>query len=85
MKEIRLGICGLGTVGGGVLDLIKSNADRLYDQVGAPIKVVKIGSRSKKPLFNDEEISECYTNMEEFIPKALLVVYSDMEENANDL
>ena len=57
MKEIRLGICGLGTVGGGVLDLIKSNADRLYDQVGAPIKVVKIGSRSKKPLFNDEEIS----------------------------
>ena len=57
MKEIRLGICGLGTVGGGVLDLIKSNADRLYDQVGAPVRVVKIGSRTKKPLFNDEEIS----------------------------
>ncbi len=57
MKEIRLGICGLGTVGGGVLDLIKRNADRLYYQVGAPVKVVKIGSRTKKPLFNDEEIS----------------------------
>ena len=31
--------------------------------------------------FDDEDRSECYTEMEEFIPKALQIVYSDLEEN----
>ena len=55
MKEIRLGICGFGTVGGGVLNLLTRNADRLFGQVGVPIKVVRIGSRSKKSLLDGEE------------------------------
>ena len=29
----------------------------------------------------EEDLTECYTVIEEFIPKALQIVYSDLEEN----
>ena len=48
-KPIRIGICGLGTVGGGTLALLQNNADEIARRLGAPLEVVRIASRSLDP------------------------------------
>lgn len=48
-KPIRVGICGLGTVGGGTLALLQNNADEIARRLGAPLEVVRIASRSLDP------------------------------------
>ena len=52
MDQIRVGICGLGTVGGGTLNLIQENCADLRARAGAEIRVTHIGARSPKPEFN---------------------------------
>ncbi|MBD8070458.1 homoserine dehydrogenase [Bacillus sp. PS06] len=42
MKSIGVGILGLGTVGSGVVKIIKNHQDKLMHQVGCPIEVKKI-------------------------------------------
>jgi homoserine dehydrogenase len=41
-KPVRLGLLGCGTVGGGVIRLLQSNAKYFATRVGAPIEVVKV-------------------------------------------
>ena len=48
-KAIRVGICGLGTVGGGTLDLLAGNRDEIASRVGAAIEVVHVATRSLDP------------------------------------
>ncbi len=48
-KTIRIGICGLGTVGGGTLQLLLDNHQEISRRLGAELKVVHIASRSDKP------------------------------------
>ncbi len=45
MTPIRLGLCGIGTVGGGVLDLLRRNGETLAGRAGAPLDVVHVGAR----------------------------------------
>ncbi len=42
MKAISIGLLGLGTVGSGVVQIIKNHQDKLMHQVGCPVVVKKI-------------------------------------------
>lgn len=42
MKEIQVGLLGLGTVGSGVVRIITDHQERLIHQVGRPVKVTKV-------------------------------------------
>ena len=42
MKPIRLGLLGCGTVGGGVVQLLRANAEYLAQSVGAPLQVARV-------------------------------------------
>lgn len=43
----RIGIAGLGTVGCGVIELLKKNGDAIADRAGRPIRVAAISARSR--------------------------------------
>src|SRR5258708_30626185 len=42
MKPVRLGLLGCGTVGGGVVRLLKTNAEYLTQSVGAPLEIASV-------------------------------------------
>lgn len=42
MKEIKVGLLGLGTVGSGVVKIIEDHQDRLRHQLGCPVSIAKI-------------------------------------------
>lgn len=46
MKPVRLGLLGCGTVGGGVVRLLRANAEYLAQSVGAPLEVSSVLVRS---------------------------------------
>src|SRR3984957_5979173 len=45
MQPIRLGLLGCGTVGGGVIQLLHTNATYLAGSVGAPLEVARVLAR----------------------------------------
>ncbi|KGE03632.1 homoserine dehydrogenase [Pseudohaliea rubra] len=45
MTAIRIGLCGIGTVGGGVLELLGRNGEVLAGRAGAPLEIVHVGAR----------------------------------------
>ena len=49
MNPLRIGIAGLGTVAGGVVKLLRDEADRLARQAGRPLRLVRVASRTPKP------------------------------------
>ncbi len=49
MEPLRVGLCGLGTVGRGVVELLARNADRIAHQAGRGIEVVRVASRTPRP------------------------------------
>jgi homoserine dehydrogenase len=46
-NALRLGIAGLGTVGVGVLDILKTHAALVATRAGMPVKVTAVSARSK--------------------------------------
>ncbi len=46
-RALRVGIAGLGTVGCGVLDLLRRNADLLAARCGRPLAVVAVAARDR--------------------------------------
>jgi homoserine dehydrogenase len=46
-NALRLGIAGLGTVGTGVLDILKTHADLIAARTGKPVVVTAVSARSK--------------------------------------
>ncbi|MDF2607537.1 MAG: Homoserine dehydrogenase, partial [Bacillales bacterium] len=42
VKEINIGLLGLGTVGSGVVTIIENHQDRLMHQIGCPVRVSKV-------------------------------------------
>ncbi|WP_379970733.1 homoserine dehydrogenase [Ectobacillus sp. sgz5001026] len=42
MREIKVGLLGLGTVGSGVVKIIEDHQDRLRHQLGCPVSIAKI-------------------------------------------
>ncbi|MBV1907327.1 MAG: homoserine dehydrogenase [Pseudomonadales bacterium] len=49
MDKLRVGLCGLGTVGQGVLSLLQKNAEIISQRSGCVIEVVRVASRTEKP------------------------------------
>ena len=46
-KALKLGVAGLGTVGAGVLNLLRANADIITARAGRPIEVVAVSARDR--------------------------------------
>ncbi|MFV3128838.1 homoserine dehydrogenase [Niveispirillum sp. KHB5.9] len=46
-KPLRIGVAGLGTVGGGVLKVVSANAELLAKRAGRPIQVVAVSARDR--------------------------------------
>ncbi|WP_221799832.1 homoserine dehydrogenase [Oceanobacter mangrovi] len=49
MKPVKVGICGLGTVGGGTFNVLTSNAQNITRRAGRDIIVAQIGARRPNP------------------------------------
>ena len=45
LDSVRVGICGLGTVGGGTFRVLARNAAEIAARSGVPVSVVRIGAR----------------------------------------
>lgn len=54
-SAIRLGLLGLGTVGGGTVNVLRRNADEISRRVGRPIEVITASVRD----LNSERICDC--------------------------
>jgi homoserine dehydrogenase len=46
---LRIGLAGLGTVGAGVLRLLRDNADIVTARAGRPVVVTAVSARSRWP------------------------------------
>lgn len=46
-KPFRIGIAGLGTVGGGVVELLQKNASEIEARAGRKISIAAVGARSR--------------------------------------
>ncbi len=49
MKPVKVGICGLGTVGGGTFNVLQRNAEEIARRAGRGIEVAQIAMRSQNP------------------------------------
>ena len=56
MKTVKLGLCGLGTVGGGVFDVLARNSSDINARAGRNISISHLGSRSEKPAYETSNI-----------------------------
>ncbi|MDX1635986.1 MAG: homoserine dehydrogenase [Marinobacter sp.] len=57
MKEVRVGICGLGTVGGGTFRVLARNASLIAGRAGCHIRVTRVATRTPKPEFELGDIA----------------------------
>lgn len=49
VKPVKVGICGLGTVGGGTFNVLKRNAEEIARRAGREIEIALIAMRSANP------------------------------------
>ncbi|MFG1491330.1 homoserine dehydrogenase, partial [Oceanospirillum sp. HFRX-1_2] len=49
MKPVKVGVCGLGTVGSGTVNVLIRNAEEIARRTGRPIIVEQIGARRDNP------------------------------------
>ena len=49
LKAVKVGICGLGTVGGGSYRVLNRNAELIRARAGRSIEVTHIGARRANP------------------------------------
>ncbi len=49
MKPVKVGICGLGTVGGGTFNVLQRNAEEIARRAGRGIEVAQIAVRTPNP------------------------------------
>lgn len=49
LKPVRVGLCGLGTVGSGTFNVLMRNAEAIGRRVGRPIVVEHVGARRDHP------------------------------------
>ncbi|WP_323751280.1 homoserine dehydrogenase [Marinobacter sp.] len=48
MKDVNVGICGLGTVGGGTFNVLTRNAAIISGRVGCNIQIARVASRKRR-------------------------------------
>ncbi|KAA8978558.1 MULTISPECIES: homoserine dehydrogenase [Gammaproteobacteria] len=49
MKDVNIGICGLGTVGGGTWEVLQRNARIIAGRAGCNLRVARVANRSPRP------------------------------------
>ena len=49
MKSVNIGICGLGTVGGGTFNVLRDNAELITARAAARLQVIHVGARHDTP------------------------------------
>jgi homoserine dehydrogenase len=49
LQPLRVGICGLGTVAQGVLEILATHADAITRRAGRPVVVTRVASRRLRP------------------------------------
>ena len=49
MRKISLALCGLGTVGSGVVRLLQSHREQIASRLGADLQLVQVGARRPNP------------------------------------
>ncbi len=49
VKSIKIGLCGLGTVGSGVFNLLAAQYDLLAARIGCPVELIEVGARRDNP------------------------------------
>jgi len=49
VKSVNIGICGLGTVGGGTLNVLRGNAELITARAAARLQVIHVGARHDSP------------------------------------
>ncbi len=49
VKPLKVGLCGLGTVGAGVAQLLCQNAGQIERRAGRPIQLMRVASRTPRP------------------------------------
>ena len=52
MRSVKVGICGLGTVGAGVFNVLTRNAQPINARVGCDIEIAQVGARRDNPDCN---------------------------------
>lgn len=50
MKPVKVGICGLGTVGSGSFNILRENAEEITRRVGRSIEIGMVGARRDNPI-----------------------------------
>jgi len=48
-SDLKVGLCGLGTVAQGVLSVLKTNRDSICERAGRNIEIVRVASRTARP------------------------------------
>lgn len=49
MKTVNIGLCGLGTVGSGTVNLLRANSETIAARAGSQLLVSHIGARRDNP------------------------------------
>ena len=57
MKSVSIGICGLGTVGRGTINVLERNSQKIRDRLGCEILLNQIGSRTTPNDFDLKGVS----------------------------
>ena len=56
MRQLNIGICGLGTVGSGVLSVLQNNSDIIREKSSCSIHVTHVATRNANNRCNVENI-----------------------------
>ena len=56
MRSVQVGICGLGTVGSGVYNVISRNSDCINDRANCEINIQQVGARRDNPNCDTSEV-----------------------------
>lgn len=56
MRKINIGICGLGTVGSGTVNLLRDNAELIASRAQCQLQVSQIGARRANPACDTQQI-----------------------------
>ncbi len=56
MKPIKVGICGLGTVGGGTFNVLTRNAQEISRRVGRDILIEQVATRAANPNVDTDKV-----------------------------
>ena len=57
MKTLKIGICGVGNVGGAVIDTLSKNPEIIQSQGGVHLEVVLVGARKGKSAVENKQLN----------------------------